>query len=122
MACPPPPLARVGGQGVHHAHGRPICRVVGKPSCAPQAACEPQDRPSNQIKSNPPPPPPPRGPSAKGWLGDQLVSRTEESPPPPLPMVVIKLIAHASPTRYSTLTQNWTLFCRFSHQKMHIKR
>ena len=60
---PPQPLpargtavwpARVGTQGVHHAHGRPICRVVGKPSCAPRAAYEPQDRPSNQIKSNPP--------------------------------------------------------------------
>ena len=24
----------------------------GQPSCAPQAACEPQDQPSNQIKSN----------------------------------------------------------------------
>ena len=49
---PPPPPARIGGRGVHHTHGWPICRVVGKPSCAPQAACEPQDRPSNQIKSN----------------------------------------------------------------------
>ena len=31
--------------------GRPICRVVGKAIERPQAACEPLDRPSNQIKS-----------------------------------------------------------------------
>ena len=34
----------------------------GQPSSAPRAACEPQDRPSNQIKSNPSLPPSPQSP------------------------------------------------------------
>ena len=87
-ACPPPPQqdARVSlppppsSPNLRHGH-RPapparrrgwVCTVCmagryvessGQPSSAPQAACEPQDQPSNQIKSNqiksggtPPPP------------------------------------------------------------------
>ena len=42
----------------------------GQPSSAPRAACEPQHRPSNQIKSNPPLPPP-------------YISHTSPNTPPP---------------------------------------
>ena len=62
---PPLPLIRDGAvlhtapalgarQGVHHTHGQPICRVVKKPSCAPQAAFGVKIRleiNSNQIKT-----------------------------------------------------------------------
>ena len=57
IGVPPPPPARGHGRGVHCMHGPPICRVVGTAIERPQAACEPQDRPSNQIKSNPNAPP-----------------------------------------------------------------
>ena len=76
---PPPPA----GRGVHHTHGRPICRVVGKPLCAPQTTYEPQDRPSNQIKSNQIPeslqsPPPPPGAFGPFLLGEGRWSRVQK--------------------------------------------
>ena len=45
----------------------------GKPSCPPKAACEPQDRPSNQIKSNQflQPTPPPRFSQIAGGVSHQ---------------------------------------------------
>ena len=52
--CPPPPPGPRRRTGVHHTHGRPICRVVGKPSCAPRRPVSLKISPqikSNQIKS-----------------------------------------------------------------------
>ena len=85
----PPPPACVGGRGVHHMYGRPICRVVGKPLCAPQAAYEPQDRPStqiksNQIKSSPPYLPPYPYPPLHHSPSPRPPARTPRSPTPSL--------------------------------------
>ena len=65
---------------------RPIRRVVGKAIERPQAACEPQDRPSNQIKSNqiPPlqcPPPPPPGAFGPLLMGGGLRTKARRRPP-----------------------------------------
>ena len=49
---PPPPARGSGRERITYMTGR-YAESSGKPSHAPQAACEPQDRPSNQIKSNP---------------------------------------------------------------------
>ena len=72
-------------------YGRPICRVVGTAIERPQAAYEPQDQPSNQIKSNPPDispipaAPHPVGCAAArpgcGGSGPQV-----SAPPPPSPL------------------------------------
>ena len=54
-----PPLPPVDADGVCIAcMARRYAESSEKPSCAPQAACEPQDQPSNQTKSKPRPPPP----------------------------------------------------------------
>ena len=61
--------------------------LSGQPSSAPQAACEPQDRPSNQIKSNqipPPTPPPPLGASGQQLGGGASWRLKPRSQPPPL--------------------------------------
>ena len=52
---PPPPPARGGGWGRAACMAGRYAESSGQPSSAPRAACEPQDRPSNQIKSNHPP-------------------------------------------------------------------
>ena len=60
-APPIAPLAPPGPRerpGAHSMYGRPMCRVIGTAIERPGAACEPQDRPSNQIKSNLRTPPP----------------------------------------------------------------
>ena len=85
VGLPPPPLARVGGRGVHHTHGQPICRDVGKPSCAPQAACEPQDRPSKQIKSNQTPPATTTTPNCPTWTPPPTDPPGGPPPAPPRP-------------------------------------
>ena len=56
QACPrapPPPPARGSGRQRISCMASQYGESSGKPWTAPQAACEPQDRPSNQIKSNP---------------------------------------------------------------------
>ena len=59
-ACPPPARGR-GRECTACMAGR-YAESSGQPMSAPQAACEPQDRPSNEIKSNLPPPPAPHTP------------------------------------------------------------
>ena len=49
---PAPPPARGGGWGRAACIAGRYAESSGQPSSAPRAACEPQDRPSNQIKSN----------------------------------------------------------------------
>ena len=58
-ACPPGPRAQTGR--AWHAWPADMQSRRDSHRAPPQAACEPQGRPSNQIKSNPPanPPPPP---------------------------------------------------------------
>ena len=57
-----PPPARGGGWVRTACMAGRYAESSGQPSSAPRAACEPQDRPSNQIKSNLPPLPPPHPP------------------------------------------------------------
>ena len=93
---PPPPRARGGGR-VHTAcmAGR-YAESSGQPSSAPLAACEPRDRPSNQIKSNllpcsptsPHPPPPHTPPPASEptpWAGSGATTLIRRSPRAPSP-------------------------------------
>ena len=65
---PPLPPRRTDADGVCIAcmAGR-YAESSGQPSSAPQAACEPQDWPSNQIKSTPALPPPN---SPRAWCGN----------------------------------------------------
>ena len=87
QACPPP--ARSCGWVCTACMAGQCAESSGQPSSAPQAACEPQDRPSNQIKSNTPPPPqrlhiplthsPPPPPPAR------ITPYTYSPPPPPAP-------------------------------------
>ena len=67
-------------------------------SCAPHAACKPQVRPSNEIKSNqipqPPPPMPPPPPlvAFNSFLMGESPYKGEETPPPS-PVVFVDLPA-----------------------------
>ena len=47
-----PPPARGRGRVCTTCMGGQYAELSGQPSSPPKAACEPQDRPSNQIKSN----------------------------------------------------------------------
>ena len=71
QAYPPPACGR--GRECTTCMSRRYAELSGQPSSAPQVACEPEDRPSNQIKSNQASPPPPRGGGVRerfsGFLG-----------------------------------------------------
>ena len=92
--APPPPAPGPRGQTgcASHTHGRPICRVVGKPLCAPRRPVSlkigPQIKP-NQIKSNPPPPP--------------FAQATPCPPPPPL---LLHFISNPPPSAPSCWVAN----------------
>ena len=87
--APPPPLARGCGWVCTACMAGRYAELSGQPLSAPQAACEPQDRPSNQIKSNLTSPPLPSPPLPSPRLpSPPLPSPPLPSPPlpsPPLP-------------------------------------
>ena len=106
---PPPPSSPNPRQGDWSAPPPPargwgwVCTACmaaessGQPSSAPQAACEPQDRPSNQIKSvlpEPPPPiPPPQGASGQGLVrGGSWRPEPRGRPPPPCLSLILSLV------------------------------
>ena len=94
---PAPPPARGGGWGRAACMAGRYAESSGQPSSAPRAACEPQDRPSNQIKSNQPPPPPllipppppllipTPPPHTQTHAASEAALNVSPSPPPPPP-------------------------------------
>ena len=83
VSLPPPPPARGGGWGRAACMAGRYAESSGQPSSAPRAACEPQDRPSNQIKSNPYPPPLPPPPYLPPLPSARFTRRRGEPPHPP---------------------------------------